>query len=206
MIRFTSLQNRLLVAFTGLSLIICIFFIRFSAILIEIAEANAYQSILAQEEQRLTASTHTLLMPTILNTVLYTNMDMVPNEISTAVGDASSGSFETKDEQQFVFRILMIEQNPKLLLMNINAFSANQHLSQYKSLFLYSISGSAFVLCLLSSWHLSKWLSRPIQQLTKSVETRGYVADLKLKQNTAVPSMFGLDRTDEIGKLAKALE
>ena len=206
MIRFTSLQNRLMVAFTCLSLIICIFFIRFSAILIEIAEANAYQSMLAQEEQRLTANTNKLLMPTILNTVLYTNMDMVPNEIITAIGNARTGSFETKDDQQFVFRILMIEQNPQLLLMNVNAFSMNQHLSQYKSLFLYSISGSAFVLCLLSSWYLSKWLSRPIQQLTKNVESRGSAADLKYEQNMAVPSMIGLDRSDEIGKLAKALE
>jgi signal transduction histidine kinase len=195
-----------MLAFTCLSLIICISFIRFSSILIEIAEANAYQSILAQEEQRLTTSTNTLLTPTILNTVLYTNMEMVPNEIITAVGDARSGSFETKDEQQFVFRMLMIEQNPQLLLMNINAFSANEYLSQYKSLFLYSISGSAFVLCLLSSWYLSKWLSRPIQQLTENVEARGSTADLRSEQNMAVTSMFGLDRTDEIGKLAKALE
>jgi signal transduction histidine kinase len=206
MIRFTSLQNRLMVAFTCLSLIICVFFIRFSTLLIEIAEANAYQSILAQEEQRLTENTDTLLMPTVLNTVLYTNMELVPNEIITAVGNARSGSFETKDNQQFVFRILMIEQNPQLLLMNINSFSANQHLSQYKSLFLYSISGSAFILCLLSSWYLSKWLSRPIEQLTKSVEKRSNAADLKSERNVLMASMFGLDRSDEIGKLAKALE
>ncbi|CAD5275373.1 Sensor histidine kinase, copper metabolism [Alteromonas sp. 38] len=205
MIRFTSLQNRLMVAFTCLSLVICIFFIRFSTILIEIAEANAYQSVLAQEEHRLTAITNPLLIPTILNSVLYTNMESVPNEIITAVGNARSGSFETKDNQQFVFRIFVIEQSPQLLLMNINSFSANQHLSQYKSLFLYSISGSAFILCLLSAWYLSKWLSRPIEQLTKSVEKRGSNADFKSERNVAVASMFGLDRSDEIGKLAKAL-
>lgn len=172
MIRFTSLQNRLMVAFTCLSLIICVFFIRFSTILIEIAEANAYQSVLAQEEQRLIANKNTLLTPTILNTVLYANMSSVPNEIIKAVGNARSGSFVTKDNQQFVFRILLMEQNTQLLLMNINSLSANQHLSQYKSLFLYSISGSAFILCLLSSWYLSKWLSRPIEQLTKNVEKK----------------------------------
>ncbi|AMJ86112.1 HAMP domain-containing sensor histidine kinase [Alteromonas stellipolaris] len=205
MIRFTSLQNRLMVAFTCLSLIICIFFIRFSTILIEIAEANAYQSVLAQEEHRLTAITNPLLMPTILNSVLYSNMESVPNEIITAVGNARSGSFETKDNQQFVFRVFTIEQSPQLLLMNINSFSANQHLSQYKSLFLYSISGSAFILCLLSSWYLSKWLSRPVEQLTKSVENRRTNVDFKSERNVAVASMFGLDRSDEIGKLAKAL-
>ena len=205
MIRFTSLQNRLMVAFTCLSLIICIFFIRFSTILIEIAEANAYQSVLAQEEHRLTAITNPLLIPTILNSVLYSNMESVPNEIITAVGNARSGSFETKDNQQFVFRVFTIEQSPQLLLMNINSFSANQHLSQYKSLFLYSISGSAFILCLLSSWYLSKWLSRPVEQLTKSVENRRTNVDFKFERNVAVASMFGLDRSDEIGKLAKAL-
>lgn len=205
MIRFTSLQNRLMVAFTCLSLIICVFFIRFSTILIEIAEANAYQSVLAQEEQRLIANKNTLLTPTILNTVLYTNMSSVPNEIIKAVGNARSGSFVTKDNQQFVFRILLMEQNTQLLLMNINSLSANQHLSQYKSLFLYSISGSAFILCLLSSWYLSKWLSRPIEQLTKNVEKRGSTTDLKSERKVDVVSMFGLDRADEIGKLAKAL-
>ncbi|WP_159530400.1 MULTISPECIES: sensor histidine kinase [Alteromonas] len=153
----------------------------------------------------MTAITNPLLIPTILNSVLYTNMESVPNEIITAVGNARSGSFETKDNQQFVFRIFVIEQSPQLLLMNINSFSANQHLSQYKSLFLYSISGSAFILCLLSAWYLSKWLSRPIEQLTKSVEKRGSNADFKSERNVAVASMFGLDRSDEIGKLAKAL-
>ena len=206
MIRFTSLQNRLMVAFTCLSLIICVFFIRFSTLLIEIAEANAYQSILAQEEQRLTESTDTLLIPSVQNAVLYTNMELVPNDIVTAVGNAGSGSFETKDDQRFVFRVLAVEQNPQLLLMNINSFSANQHLSRYKSLFLYSISGSAFILCLMSSWYLSKWLSRPIQQLTKSVEKRGSPTALNSERNSTVASMFGLDRSDEIGKLAKALE
>lgn len=205
MIRFTSLQNRLMVAFTCLSLIICVFFIRFSTILIEIAEANAYQSVLAQEEQRLIANKNTLLTPTILNTVLYTNMSSVPNEIINAVGNARSGSFVTKDNQQFVFRLLLMEQNTQLLLMNINSFSANQHLSRYKSLFLYSISGSAFILCLLSSWYLSKWLSHPIEQLTKNVEKRGSTANLKSERKVDVASMFGLDRADEIGKLAKAL-
>lgn len=205
MIKFKSLQSRLLVAFACLSFVICTFFIRLSTLLIEIAEINAYQSVLANEEQRLLNTEETELLKARLNTVLYSNLDAVPNEIASAVGGKQSGSFQTKEGQDFIFRSFVFKQQTHLLLMNLNSFAANQHLIQYKSLFLYSISVSAFILCLLSSWYLSKWLSKPIELLTKSVAKRE-VNHTDVRQKDDLITMYGSGRVDEIGKLAKALD
>lgn len=205
MIKFKSLQTRLLVAFACLSFVICIFFIRLSTLLIETAEINAYQLVLANEEQRLLNTTNTELLKARLNTVLYSNLDTVPNEIVSEVENKQSGSFETKDGQHFIFRAFLLNKKPHLLLMNLNSFAANQYLVQYKSLFLYSISVSAFILCLLSSWYLSKWLSRPIVLLTQNVAQRD-LNHTEVHYNIAPIAMYGAGRADEIGMLAKALD
>ncbi|GBL03208.1 HAMP domain-containing sensor histidine kinase [Glaciecola sp. KUL10] len=206
MIRFKSLKTRLLIAFGLLSLIICLFFIRLSSLLIETAETNAFQSMLIKEQERLLQQENSEKPSLLQYTVLYKSINSVPQDIRIAMANQHSGSFTTSDGMHYVFRLFKNKENQSVLLMNVGSFTANQYLSQYKSLFLYSISVAAFILCALSSWYLAKLLSRPIELLTKQVKNKATHSQLVIKESNNIEKIYGLDRHDEIGMLANALD
>lgn len=205
MIKFKSLKTRLLIAFGLLSLIISLFFIRLSSLLIETAEANAFQSMLIKEQERLMSLPEPSDQSLLQYTVLYKSISAVPNDILTAINNQRSGNFITKDGIHYVFRVFETNNSQNVLLMNVGSFTANKHLSQYKSLFLYSISIAALILCLLSSWYLAKLLSRPIELLTQQVEQKGITQTRRKQKVLDIGITYGLERNDEIGKLANAL-
>lgn len=206
MIKLNSLNGRLLLAFAGLSIIICLFFIRLSALLIETAENNVYQSLLANEVNTIQDQ-----LPLInrnhspLDYIgVYTSESTIPASIAANVEGSLSGEFHLKKEndksgsRHFIYDSVIDNQGrPIYITLDVSRLNANQHLSGFKSLFLYSISASAMLLCLLSSWYLAKWLSSPIRQLTK---------DISNKHKEPEQTIYGIDRDDEIGQLASALD
>lgn len=206
MFKFKTLQSRLLIAFSGLSLVICFFFIRFSSVLITTAEINAYQSILAQEEARLVNANAKIDLATTPLVVIYKDMNAVPADIKINIDSRPHGDFTTDNEQHYVFRKIKANELDYLLVMNLNAFSANQYLSQYKSIFLFSISISAVILCLLSAWYLSKLLSRPIELLIQDISDKRSTGTITHLSDENRLSIYGSERDDEIGNLANELE
>lgn len=206
MIRLNSLNGRLLMAFAGLSIIICLFFIRLSALLIDTAENNVYQSILANEVNTLKtlASSESSGLRTQSDYIrIYPNKSALPQNITSQI-ESSSGEFSVENKsahdsvQYFMYDTFTDNKDQTTYVtLDISKLNANKHLSGFKSLFLYSISASVIVLCLLSSWYLAKWLSSPIRQLTQDIATRN---------SQASQTLYGIERKDEIGQLASALE
>lgn len=209
MIKGHSIQNRLFLAFAGLSLVVCLFFIRLSTLFISTAETNTYKAVLLQEQDHLIKLLNRGEKPVsrVDYIVAYPQLDTLPVGFKRRIGEQFAGEFTGDDQQRYLFSRFIHNNHRYLLLMNLNRFSANEDLFRYKSLFLYSISLSAILLCLTSSWYLAKWLSLPILALTRDVER---YRPQELDRTTNIPEMppafYGLARRDEIGELAKALE
>lgn len=215
MIKFKSLNGRLLFAFAGLSIIVCLFFIRLSSVLIDIAEKNAYQSVLSLEVASFMANiaqstsdgkplnTQQINNPASTNMAspaiqVFDDLTVVSDDIKSAIQGNHSGDVYTTKGQHYLYETTFTDSGKeRLFLMNISSLRANRHLAGFKSLVLYSISGSVMLLCLLSSWYLAKWLSTPIRKLK---------ADIEKRTQNSNGSLFGTDREDEIGMLASALE
>lgn len=206
MIKLNSLNSRLLLAFAGLSIIICLFFIRLSALLIETAENNVYQSLLANEVSKIKNQMplHSHKNSPLDYIAIYTSESTIPPSIAANVQRSSSGEFHLNKENNeastryFIYdSIIDTQGRPIYIIFDISKLNANKHLSGFKSLFLYSISASVVVLCLLSSWYLAKWLSSPIRLLTKDIANR---------HSQPTQTLYGIDREDEIGQLASALD
>ncbi|MEP1447007.1 MAG: histidine kinase dimerization/phospho-acceptor domain-containing protein [Paraglaciecola sp.] len=202
MLKFKSLNGRLLFAFSTLSIIVCLFFIRFTALIIETAELNAYESLLVAQSQSLknreSVANLILTSPDSAYFNLYDKDSVIPNWIKAKIRDKEAGQFIDDQGDHYLFQNAINASGDELvLLLNISSIQANKHLSDFKSLFLFSISASVSVLCLLSSWYLAKWLSTPIRKLTQ---------DIELRTQGSQESLFGLNRKDEIGTLANALE
>ena len=208
MISFRKLQNRLFIAFAGLSFIICLFFIRFSGLLISTAENNVMRAILMHEQAELLRRLEDGKPAEIRADYFELSITAhLPVQFRQQLGDQDQGMLTTGDNHQYLFTRFTYKETPYALMMKSNAFAANTSLSQYKSLFLYSISSSVIILCVLSSWYLAKWLARPIASLTADVE-RQRVQTLNAGHSgvTKHQAFYGLTRQDEIGELAKALE
>lgn len=202
MLKFKSLNGRLLFAFSALSIIVCLFFIRFTALIIETAELNVYESLLVAQSQSLKNNQSGVnLLPISTDTSyfdVYDKGSAIPNWIKVKIRDKKTGQFIDEQGDRYLFQKVMSASGGELvLLLNISSIQANKHLSDFKTLFLLSISASVIVLCLLSSWYLAKWLSTPIRKLTR---------DIELRTQGSQESLFGLNREDEIGTLANALE
>ncbi len=211
MIKFHSLQSRLLVAFVSLSMVICFFFIRLSTLLIDTAEQNAFETILMAEQTRLTTALaeQSNFHPLYESISVFNSSNSLSSEYKNLIDLRQQGSFTNKQHEAYVFSQFSYNQEEVYLLLNLTELSANQHLSQVKALFLYSASIGAVILCLLSSWYLSKLLSKPIEQLRTDVEektkTGKYISSEHDKQSETV-KFSGRERKDEIGELSKALE
>lgn len=193
-------------AFSVLSLIICFFFIRLSSLLIENAENNVYQSLLLQQITQVKeteATRNPRLMPHIQH---FTSLSTVPVEYKDYVTRSSYGKFRLNNGQQFVFRQFTVSQQPEVLLIPLDEFHSNHHLYKYKSLFLYSVSFSVLILCILSSWYLSKWLSRPIERLIANIAEKPAIQNIEQSTERKIVSIYGTERKDEIGKLANELK
>lgn len=207
MIKLNSLNSRLLLAFAGLSIIICLFFIRLTALLIDTVENNVYQSLLANEVSKLKSQLP--IKSSAINSpfdyiAIFTSGSAIPQSMAANFQSSSSGEFHIKNEsgkggtRHFIYDSFSDNQGrPIYITLDISKLYANKHLSGYKSLFLYSISASVVVLCLLSSWYLAKWLSSPIRQLTRDIANR---------HSEPTQTIFGMEREDEIGQLANALD
>ncbi len=207
MIKLKSLNDRLLLAFSGLSIIICLFFIRLSTLLIDTAENNVYRSLLANEVSILKSQfpiDHSKITSSPNYITIYTSESEIPTSILENMQSSSSGEFynsaenETSHSNHYLYDSFNDDQGmPIYVTLDISKLNANQHLSGFKSLFLFSISASVVILCLLSSWYLAKWLSSPIRQLTKDIANR---------HSSPTQTIYGIGREDEIGQLASALD
>ncbi|REL28199.1 sensor histidine kinase [Thalassotalea euphylliae] len=207
-----KLQTRLFLALAGLSLLVCLLFIRLSTLFISTAETNAYQALLLSVQAELThpqvTNLHEVKLANYIK--LYGSNDGLPAEFNEKISHQSHGEFTTNN-QHFIFHRFNRDNGRYTLVMNTNKLLANQQLTAFKSVFLYSISIGVMLLSLLSSWYLAKWLSKPINQLTADVERSSALAlskdyQVKAHDNAPKQKFSGLLRNDEIGELANALE
>lgn len=208
MTKFNSLQNRLLFAFSGLSIVICLFFIKLSSLFIEAAEVNAYEAILDHEKAHMLEELAQGVPPQnrLEYTAFYAGKSAIPEQFKGLPALAGDGMFETPQGRHYLYTRFQFADVSYFLLMDVDGFAANENLNQHKKVFLYSVSISVMLLSLLSSWYLAKLLSQPIRSLTHDVEQRRK-AELDSHSVTAAEqsSFFGLERDDEIGELASAL-
>lgn len=229
MIKLHKLQTRLFVAFAGLSMLVCLLFIRLSTLFISTAEFNAYQAMLKHAQVNISEQ-QLANIPTILEASFiefYQQEKDIPTAYQEQMAGQLWGDFTVLDNE-YVFRLFNHQGQQVALFINTTELSANQQLTQYKDLLLYSISISVVLLSLFSSWYLAKWLSKPVELLTLDVKRNSrFTLQTQLKtQQQANPQIShqtshgrentninkeckqqfsGLSRQDEIGELAQAL-
>ena len=201
MIKLKSLNARLLIAFSALSTIICLFFTLLSVLLVEQARDNAFHQFLTAEaeqiSQRFAKHGEVVMGDTPYLTVFEDEQDVLkafPSVTTTLINHfgtiVHTGSF-------LVLKHPLDKATPIWLAIDLEKLHQITPVADYMMLFLYSISAGVIILTLLSSWYLAKLLSSPISSLTQGVLE---------KAQTSNNQIYGHQRSDEIGTLAKAFD
>ncbi len=198
MIRSKSLKNQLFFAFGGLTLIVCLFFIRLSFLIIDVVEDNNAQALLADEAKFLSLSfekTNQIPNPRVDFISYHENLNLLPAEFKDQFNPNQATSSISVDGKNMLLSLQRINGTEVYLLLDRTPLSSVPYMTSVMPVFLVSISIGVFVLAVLSSWYLATMISRPIQKLTKSV----------VGQNSKDPDQIpGKEREDEIGHLAIA--
>lgn len=201
MIKLRKLNSRLLIAFSVLSTVVCLFFIQLSLLLVEQTKENTFHQILVSEavkiEQAYTTSGEIKTVDNTIIKIYQSEKDLraiLPDE-STALITYSGALLNI--EPYLILRHELSTLVPIWLVINTNTLDRVTNVDDYMMLFLYSIVVGVILLTLLSSWYLAKLLSLPIQRLTEGV--------IEKKQSTHT-ELYGRSRSDEIGTLSRAFE
>ncbi|MDO6695423.1 HAMP domain-containing sensor histidine kinase [Aliiglaciecola sp. 3_MG-2023] len=199
MIKFKSLKLQLFCAFGGLSLIICLFFIRLSFLFADIIQQNSAETILRNEGLHIASiyQQYKTIPDTSVNYIsIYSDLSQLPPEIQQQF-DQNQGVNKIHYQSNYSFLLSQpLANNAQVfLLLNRTQLESASHMSSVMPLFLFSISIGVSVLTLLSSWYLATLISRPVQSLTNSVIAHRSSQDCEIQ---------GKEREDEIGHLAVA--
>jgi len=201
MIKLNSLNSRLLIAFSGLSIIVCLFFIQLSVLLVEQTKENALYQLMIAEAHRLEKSYATTQKLNIVeNPTIQIYRDevalnaLVPDKLTSLV--TYNGAL-VHAEPYVILKHQVTPLMPIWLVVNKESLSKVTAVEDYMTLFLYSIASGVIFLALLSSWYLAKLLSSPIKNLTK---------DVLEKNQSTTHLIYGRIRNDEIGTLSRAFE
>ncbi|MFA3792398.1 sensor histidine kinase [Aliiglaciecola sp. SL4] len=199
MIKFKSLKLQLFCAFGGLSLIICIFFIRLSFLFADIIQENSAEAILFTEGLYVASNyrpNSPIPAPRFDYISLHSDLSQLPLKIQLQYDQNQKISRITEQSFDGLLLSQPLPDNTRVfLLLNRTPLEAGSHMSTVMPLFLFSVSIGVIVLTLLSSWYLATLISRPVQSLTNSVIEH---------RTTQTCEIQGKEREDEIGHLADA--
>ena len=201
MIKLRKLNSRLLIAFSVLSTVVCLFFIQLSSLLVKQAKENTFHQLLVSEAVKLEQGYITSgELQTIDNSIIktYQNKEellaILPNQTTSLI--TYNGAL-LNIEPYLILRHELTPLMPIWLVINTNTLDSVTNVADYMMLFLYSIVACVILLTFLSSWYLAKLLSLPVQRLTEGVIR---------KKQSARAELYGLNRSDEIGTLSRAFE
>ncbi|WP_286270201.1 ATP-binding protein [Thalassotalea hakodatensis] len=201
MIKLRKLNSRLLIAFSVLSTVVCLFFIQLSMLLVEQTKENTFHQILVSEAVKIEQAYATSgEIKTIDSSIIkvYQNEE----ELQAILPDPDTSLITYNGALLNIEPYLILRQElsplvPIWLVINTNTLDSVTNVADYMMLFLYSIVAGVILLTFLSSWYLAKLLSLPIQRLTEGV--------IEKKQSTRV-ELYGCNRSDEIGTLSRSFE
>ena len=201
MIKLRKLNSQLLIAFSVLSTMVCLFFIQLSLLLVEQTKENTFHQILVSEAVKIEQTYITSgEMQTIDNSIIkiYQNEEellaILPDKATSLI--TYNGAL-LNIEPYLILRHELTPLMPIWLVINTSNFDNVTNVADYMMLFLYSIVSGVILLTFLSSWYLAKLLSSPIQKLTEGVIE---------KKQSAHAKLFGRNRSDEIGTLSRSFE
>ncbi|MDO6447030.1 HAMP domain-containing sensor histidine kinase [Colwellia sp. 1_MG-2023] len=201
MIKLRKLNSRLLIAFSVLSTVVCLFFIQFSLLLVEQTKENTFHQILVSEavkieQAHIISGEIKIIDSSIIK--IYQNEEellaILPDQASSLIN--YNGAL-LNIEPYLVLRHELTPLMPIWLVINKNTLDSVTNVTDYMMLFLYSIVAGVILLTFLSSWYLAKLLSLPIQRLTESIVE---------KKQSAHAELYGRNRSDEIGTLSRSFE
>lgn len=201
MIKLRSLNNRLLIAFSVLTTIVCLFFIQLSVLLVEQTKENTLHQMLVAEGVRLEqAFAKSGKIDTQDDATIKvfqseaTLTSLMPSELNSLA--IYSGALIHADSY-LILKHQLAPSVPIWLVLDTQTLGGVTTVTDYMMLFLYSIAAGVMMLTLLSSWYLAKLLSLPIRNLTFGVLEKPRSPDIAL---------YGHERSDEIGTLSRAFD
>ena len=201
MIKLNSLNSRLIIAFSLLSTIVCLFFYQLSVLLVEQTKENTVHQMLVAEAMRLEQNYKvTGKIEKVENAIIgiYQSEEelqaILPTKLSPLI---TYSGILIHVESYLILKYQLSNLVPIWLVIDTKNLNRVTTVSDYMMLFLYSIVAGVILLTLLSSWYLAKLLSTPIRKLTE-----GVIA----KQQMVHHALYGCDRNDEIGTLSTAFE
>ena len=201
MTKLKSLNSRLFITFSVLSIIVCLFFIQLSMLFVEQTKENTFHQVLVAEGIRLEQSFD---ISGEIAEVKHAYIQIYRNEseLRTIIPEAQNSLFSYSGAIMHVEPYLVLKHQlspsvPVWLAINTEALAGITTVGDYMMLFLYSIAAGVVLLTFLSSWYLASLLSAPVRNLTQGV--------IDKSQNTNL-QLYGSDRGDEIGTLSRAFE
>lgn len=201
MIKLRKLNSRLLIAFSVLSTMVCLFFIQLSLLLVEQTKENTFHQILVSEavkieQAHLISGEIQIIDSSIIK--IYQNEEellaILPDQANSLI--TYNGAL-LNIEPYLILRHELTPLMPIWLVINTNTLDSVTNVTDYMMLFLYSTIAGVILLIFLSSWYLAKLLSLPIQRLTESIVE---------KKQSARAELYGRNRSDEIGTLSRSFE
>ena len=201
MIKLRSLNSRLLVAFSVLTPIVCMFFIQLAVLLVEQTKENTFHQMLVAEGVRLEqafAKSGKIDFQGETTIKVYQNdaalTSLMPDDLNSLA--LYSGAL-IHTGSHLILKHQLTPSVPIWLVLDIQSLGGVTTVTDYMMLFLYSIAAGVMMLTLLSSWYLAKLLSLPIRKLTFGVMEKPHLPDITL---------YGNERSDEIGTLSRAFD